>query len=538
MVATRHKLCALLLAPGLFASGWLAAPQASAQTTQPSPEAFALYDQLVDPVTARAGLGAAPPDDNVAAACRRQAIAVEVMIRFAIGATLAPGTTLDSGRAENRREAVEMMVGDARATLTAMAGQGATAEQCRTAARTFGASALTFAQAINRNAVQRSAQALMPPPKAPGPPERTEEEMAAEEAAKAESDRLQAAKEEAERLAKDKADHAFANLRPVAPVARTNRAQPLTFNIYLVDTPAMREAKDFKLCFEPGLYQRAAKPIVDLAAAVLEVPDGAPVVGGAVTDFLAKLGPILAKRLDFPANRLTLENTDGDAVRGPAVELVKAVSAGCHLYAAGRPPTIAHDDGTTTLGLVEESVLEDVVLRPALETRLAALGKLDGPVTPAAVAEGAPPPPAPRPDVVACAADARCRAGVRVAVNACQQVAERRLGKAAIARELEVRQRVTALQRAKPDDDAVAKEFDLVSGNLELIDGTLNQLLERLAKAAPGLRQQGATLLTSQELDAALTAGRTEGEQSMGTPVLQCQARLADGRAIGLTATR
>src|SRR5581483_10487339 len=95
MVATRHKLCALLLAPGLLVSGWLAAPYASAQKTQPSPEAFALYDQLVDPVTTRAGPGAPPPDDNAAASCRRQALAVEVMIRFAIGATLAPGTTLD-----------------------------------------------------------------------------------------------------------------------------------------------------------------------------------------------------------------------------------------------------------------------------------------------------------------------------------------------------------------------------------------------------------------------------------------------------------
>jgi len=45
-------------------------------------------------------------------------------------------------------------------------------------------------------------------------------------------------------------------------------------------------------------------------------------------------------------------------------------------------------------------------------------------------------------------------------------------------------------------------------------------------------------VLTNQELDAAVTAGRNEGEQSMGTPSLQCHARLADGRAIGLSVTR
>jgi hypothetical protein len=483
-------------------------------------------------------MGAATADENPAASCRRQALVAEVMIRFAIGTTLPAGTTLQSGRAENRREAVDMMVEDSRATLNAMAGQGATADQCRTAARTFGASALSFAQAINRGAVQRAAQALMPPPKEAAAPERTDEEMAAEEAAKAESDRLQQAKEEAERLAKDKEDHAFANLRPFGPVARTNRAQPMTFNVYLIDTPAMRQAKDFKLCFEPGLYQRAAKPMVDLASSVLEVPEGGPVVNQAVADFLATLGPLLAKRLDFPAKRLTLENTDGDAVRGPTAELVKAVAAGCHLYAAGRPPTVAHDDGTTTFGLIAEGLLEDVVLRPALEARLAALGKLEGPLTPMPVAEGEAPPSPPRPEIVACTADARCRAGVRVAVNACLQVAERRLGKSAIARELEVRQRVNAQVRAKPDDDAVQKDFDLVSGNLELIDGTLGQVLERLAKAAPDLRKQGAAVLTSQQLDAAVTAGRTEGEQSMGAPILQCQARLADGRAVGLSVTR
>src|SRR5689334_2241737 len=102
MVSTRHKVCALLLA-----IGWLAVPRlASAQTTQPSAEAFTLYDQLVGPVTARAGMGAASADENPAASCRRQALVAEVMIRFAIGTTLPAGTTLQSGRAENRREAV------------------------------------------------------------------------------------------------------------------------------------------------------------------------------------------------------------------------------------------------------------------------------------------------------------------------------------------------------------------------------------------------------------------------------------------------
>src|SRR4051794_3028831 len=104
MVSTRHTLWALVLA-----TGWLATPPASAQTTQPSPEAFTLYDQLVGPVTARAGMGALPAGDNDAGACRRQALAAEVMIRFAIGAPLPAGAPLQSGRTENRREAVDMM---------------------------------------------------------------------------------------------------------------------------------------------------------------------------------------------------------------------------------------------------------------------------------------------------------------------------------------------------------------------------------------------------------------------------------------------
>jgi hypothetical protein len=534
MFPTRHQVSALLLAVG-----WLAAPiDAAAQSaTQPSPEDFALYDQLVGPVVTRAGLGASPADETAAAGCRRQAVVVEVMIRFALAATLPPGATIDSSRAETRRQAVDTLVDDARTALNKLAASDATLELCSAAARGYGAAAFTFAQSVNRANVQRNVQALLPPPKQPGPPERTEEEMAAEEAAKAASDRLQEEKADAQRRAKAMVDHAYANLGAVGPVPRNSRAQPLTFNIYLVDTPAMRTVKDFKLCFEPGLYQRAAKPVVDLAGAVLEVPEAAPEVDAAVAEFLAKLGPTIATRLAFPAERLVLENTGGDAVRGPSADLVKAVSAGCNLYLAGRPPTLAHDDGVTTFGLLAENVLEDVVLRPALEARLAALPKLEIPPAAPTVAEGEAAPP-PRPDVVACAKDARCRAGVRVAVNACLQVAERRLGKAAVARQLEVRQRVNGLMRAKPDDEIVEKEFQLVSGNLELIDGTLGQLLERLAKAAPPLRQQAAGVLSNQELDAALTAGRNEGEQSMGTPMLQCQARLADGRAVGLPALR
>src|SRR5258708_17123975 len=149
------------------------------------------------------------------------------------------------------------MVDDAQTTLGQLAAAGATIDQCAAAARSFGAQAFSLARTINRENVDRNAQAFAgaagivakPAP----PPGKSEAEIAAEEAVKAELERVMAETEEAQRKAQDIAEHAFARLPPAQPGVTGTRALPVTFNIYLVDTPAAHEVKDFRVCFEPGL---------------------------------------------------------------------------------------------------------------------------------------------------------------------------------------------------------------------------------------------------------------------------------------------
>jgi hypothetical protein len=217
---------------------------------------------------------------------------------------------------------------------------------------------------------------------------------------------------------------------------------------------------------------------------------------------------------------------------------VTAVSVGCHVYLASRPPPLTYDDPGTKFGLLAENVVEDVVTRPALEVRLAALPKLESLLKPdtatASAADPVSPLPTARADAARCAQDARCRAGVELAINACRQTAERRNGKAAIERELEAREQVFAVRRVRADEDAAERDFNLISGNLELINSELGRTLDHLAQDGKRLRHEATAQLSNQELDAAIMAGRDEGEQSMGTPVLQCYSRIADGRSVGL----
>lgn len=544
MLQAKHLSWSLMLA-----IGWLAQPSgAHAQNlAQPTADGYALYDRLARPVMTRAGLPAPEAAEGDQLGCQRYGRAAETIIRFALSTTLAPGLTLDSSRAEARRQAADQSVDEAQATLGQLANSGATTEQCGAIARSFGAAAFSVALAINRTNVQRNTQAFLassPEAKPTAGTEPLPEEMAAEEAAKAESERLAAEKAEAERLAADKLEHAFANLPPVTPAPANSRAQPLAFNIYLLDTPAMRAAKDFRLCFEPALYQRAAKPIVDLATAALEVPAAGPVVDEATNAFFDRLRVTLAARFAFPADRLVVETGEGGAVRGPAAASVKAVAAGCHVYLATKTPLLAHDDGATIVDLLAENLIEDVVMRPALAARLAALPKLDTVVALeiAPVAEVDPAAPqaplavsAPSAEIANCIQSPRCQSGAKVAINACMLTAERRLGKATIDRELAARQQATAELNKRPHDERAANDIDLIAGNLEMVNERLQQSLDQLQKDAIRLRQEARGQLSNQELDAVTTAGRNEGEQSMGTPVLQCYSRLADGRAAGLT---
>jgi hypothetical protein len=188
-----------------------------------------------------------------------------------------------------------------------------------------------------------------------------------------------------------------------------------------------------------------------------------------------------------------------------------------------------------------ENVVEDAVIRPALIARQAALPKLDAMVAldVAAVAETDPAAPqavpAPRAEIANCIQSPRCQAGAKIAINACMLIAERRLGKAAIDRELAARQQATAELSKRPQDDRALNDVDLIAGNIERVNGQLQQSLDRLQQDAARLRQAARDQLSNQALDAVLTAGRNEGEQSMGTPLLQCYSRLADGRAAGLT---
>lgn len=543
MLQAKHLSWALMLA-----IGWLAAASgARAQDpTQPTADGYGLYDRLARAVMTKSGVPAPETAEGGQAGCERYSQAAEAIIRYALTAALPPGETLDSPRArvEARRQTADQMVNDAQTTLGQLATSGATTQQCAAIARSYGAAAFSVALAINRANVQRNAQAFLAgiaEAKPPAAPEPSAEEMAAEEAAKAESERLAAEKAEAERRATDKLEHAFANLGAVAPAPSNGRALPLSFNIYLLDNPATRSAKDFRICFEPALYQRAAKPIVDLASAALEVPAAAPVVDEATAAFFDQLRTALAARFAFPADRLVLEPGDSGAVRGPAADSVKAVAAGCHLFLATKTPTPAHDDSVTTVGLLAENVIEDVVIRPALAARSAALPKLETVVAleiaPAAETDPAAPQAiaAPRAEIANCIQNPRCQAGAKVAINACMLAAERRHGKAAIERELAARQQATAELSKRPHDEQVANDIDLIAGNLEQLNDQLQQSLDRLQQDAPRLRQSARAQLLGQELDAVITAGRNEGEQSMGTPLLQCYSRLADGRAAGLT---
>ncbi|MEJ0069066.1 MAG: hypothetical protein WDO24_10420 [Pseudomonadota bacterium] len=583
MLQTKHFSWALMLAVGVLIQPLDARAQS---TTQPTPEGFALYDQLAPSLMIRSGLlplSASP--DNAELGCQRYGQIASVIIRFALSTSLASGQTLDGSRAENRRQAAEQVVDEAQTTIGQVSASGATTEQCGGVARSFGAAAFSLALSINPANVQRNAQAFLAANPAPKPPDgqMSADELAADEAARADADRLAEQKAGVERLAAEKIEHAFANLGTVAPAPAAGRAQPLSFNIYLIDTPAMREAKDFRLCFEPALYQRAAKPLIDLASAALEVPEAAPVIDQAAVDFLDKLRAVVAARFKFPADRLVAENDERGAVRGPVAEPVKAMAAGCHVYLATRVPLRAHDDGGTTFGLLAENVIEDAVIRPALDVRFAALPKLEALLRPAVVASSetdaaiqaaalanaaaqastalaavapttevlvvaapvvsAPAPVIPanvgaRPEIARCVLDTRCRAAARVAINACLQTAERRNGKADIARQLEARQQATARFKSRSTDEQAARDLDLVTDNLELINNQLGQSLERLQADGARLRQAARDKLSPQELDAAATAGRDEGEQSMGTPTLSCFSRIADGRATGLVSAQ
>jgi hypothetical protein len=542
MRKTKHLSWALLLA-----LGWFAPPSgAHAQDpTQPTADGYALYDRLARPVMTKSGLPAPEDADSGQEGCERYGQAAQTIIRFALTTTLQPGQTLDSSRAEARRQAADQMVVDAQSALGQLATTGATTAQCAAIARSFGSAAFSVALSINRANVQRNAQAFIAGNTEAKPatePEPSPEEMAAEEAAKAESDRVAAEKEAAEKLAADKLAHAFANLASAPPPAPADgRAQPLAFDIYLLDNPAMRAAKDFRLCFEPALYQRAAKPIVDLASAALEVPAAAPVIDEAVAAFFDQLRTLVAARIALPADRLVIETGEDGAVRGPAFMSVKAVAAGCHVYLATKTPTLAHDDGSTTVDLLAENVIEDVVIRPALAARLTALPKLETVVAlesaPVAETDPAAPQavPAPRAEIANCIQNPRCQAGAKAAINACMLSAERRLGKAAIDRELAARQQATSQLSKRPHDERVANDIDVIAGNLEQVNGQLQQSLDHLMQDSVRLRQLAHSQLSNLELDAAITAGRNEGEQSMGTPLLQCYSRLADGRAAGLT---
>jgi len=528
-----RQLCWVLVA------GALAAPLgARAQSAgQPDAEGYALYDRAARALIGKLGVAAPEAAETPALGCQRYGQIADTMIRFALSASLAQGMSLDNPRAESRRQAAEVMADDAQAALGQLAGAGASIEQCAAAARGFGAAAFSLARTINRANVERNVQAMAGAEPKPPSPGKSDEELAAEAAAQAELERLVREQEEAQRQAADKLEHAFANLGPVAPVPPRSQAQALAFNVYLIDTPGTREAKDFRMCFAPALYQRAAKPIVDLASAALEVPEVAPMIDQTLGDFLGALRGTLAQRFGFPAERLILELGERAAVRGPVADPVKAVAEGCHVYLASRAPVRAYDDGTTSFGLLAENIVEDVVTRPAFELRLAALPKLEAALRAQAAApaetEGRPAPAA-RAEVARCARDARCRAGVDLAINACLQSAERRYGKAAIARELEARRPVSAALAKDTYDQAANRDFVLISGNLELIDRELGRTLERLAQDGARLRRDAGAVLSNQELDAVTSVGRSEGEQAMGAPVLQCYSRIADGSGLEL----
>jgi hypothetical protein len=502
---------------------------ARAQTPgQPDAEGYALYDRAAKPLIAKSGVPSPEAAETPALGCQRYGQIAETIIRFALAASLTPGLSLDNPRAESRTQAADTMVDVAQNQLSQLAGAGATIEQCAAVARVYGAAAFSLARAINRANVEHNvdvvAGAVPPPP----PPGKSAEELAAEAAAQADLERQVREQEEAERIAKDKEEHAFAHLGPIAPVPPRSQAQALAFNIYLIDTPGTREAKDFRMCFQPALYQRAAKPIVDLGSAALEVPELAAMIDQTQGDFFNALHTTLAKRFGFPADRLILELGEHAAVRGPVADPAKAVAEGCHIYLSPRPPTRAYDDTTTAFGLLAENVVEDVVTRPALELRLAALPKLE------TALRSPPAAPVARPAVVRCAEDARCHVGVALAINACLQAAERRYGKAAIARELEARQPVSAALNRDAYDQAANRDFDLISGNLELLDRELGRTLEQLLEDGVRLRRDASAVLSNQELDAVTTVGRGEGEQAMGAPALQCYSRIADGSGLAL----
>src|ERR1700733_15395262 len=123
MRKTQYLSGALLLAVGWFALP----PGAHAQDpTQPTADGYALYDQLARPVMTKAGLPAPEDADGGQEGCQRYAQAAQTIIRFALTTTLAPGLTLDSSRAEARRQAAEQMVVDAQSALGQMASSGAT----------------------------------------------------------------------------------------------------------------------------------------------------------------------------------------------------------------------------------------------------------------------------------------------------------------------------------------------------------------------------------------------------------------------------
>jgi hypothetical protein len=524
----------IALVPGL------AVAQTAAQATA---EGYALYDRIGRAVAAKAGVAAPEAAESAQLGCQRYAQSSEIVIRFALAASLAPGTSLDSPRAETRRQAADLMVDDAQTTLGQLAAAGATIDQCAAAARSFGAQSFSLARTINRGNVERNAQTFMAAAgivtKPAAPAGRSEEEIAAEEAAKAEIERVVAEAAEAQRKAQDILEHAFASLPPARPVVSGSRALPLTFNIYLVDTPAAHEVKDFRVCFEPGLYQRAAKPVVDLASAGLEVPEALPVIDQAAGDFLARVRPVLAQRFGFPADRLVLEYGEAGAVRGPTADPVKAAAAGCNIYLAPRAPLVAHNDGTTSYGLLAENVTESTVMLPALRARNAVLPKLetlvmsDPPATSDA-ADPANPLPTQREAAQRCAQDARCRIAVRVAVNGCMQTAERRIGRAAIVRETEARQQLAARPRSVAVEDDLERDEKLILANLEVINEQMQASLERLAQQGNQLRDQARRVLSTLDLDAVTSAGRTQGEGSMGAPALQCYSRLAGGQAAGI----
>lgn len=529
--------------------GALAPARADAQiAVQPSAEGYALYDRLAAPLIAKSTIAKPEAAETPALGCQRYQQIAEMMIRFALAASLERGLSLDNPRADAQRQTADMMIEIVQDDMTKLASAGATIEQCGAAARTYGAQAFSVARQINAGNVERTAAAVAPPEVKPAGPTKSEEEIADEEAAKAAVDKLLKEEEEARRIADEKAAHAFANLGPVAPVPAKSQSRPMTFNVYLIDTKAMREARDFKVCFEPGLYQRAAKPVVDLASAALEIPEVAPLVDTAVGDFFGRFRPALAQRFAFPPDRLNLEVGSVGATRGPVAAPIKAVSDGCHIYLASRPPPLAYDDSTTKFGLLAENVIEDVVMRPALETRMAALPILAGALRPeaAAAAEAeaevevtAPKPTlSNRPEITRCAQDARCQTGAALAINACLQTAERRYGKAALARELEARKPVARTLDRDTYDKAVNRDFDLITGNLEMIDRALSANLMQLQQNAGALRAAASKYLSSQELDAVTSAGESEGEQSMGTPVLQCYNRIADGRSLELVAAQ